>query len=179
MNGWSRTTAWDPRTRRFTNTIGTRLPFGRNALLGRADDQSVDPAGGGVDDLELSLRVVARVDDEHLVRPRAGKGLGCARDVREVRVREVRHDDRDHTGPAGDQAARGAVGFVPELGRRVLHVSRVSGRTISGRASARDAVDTVTPARFATSTSRTAPRGGGMSLDAMGGTRRPSIVSRQ
>jgi hypothetical protein len=36
---------------------------------------------------------------------------------------------------------------------------RVSGRTISGRASARDAVDTVTPARFATSTSRTASRG--------------------
>ncbi len=81
----------------------------------RAHHQPVDLLGHGADQALLGGRVLLAVGEQHRVGVLPGPGLHPLEDAGVEGVAQIGHHDAEDPGLAGDQAAGGGVGPVPQL----------------------------------------------------------------
>ncbi len=87
----------------------------------RTDDDAVDLPGHGAHEVFLGCRVLFAVTEQDRVPGLPGPGLYTLQHAGVERVCEVRNDDADVPGAAGDQRLGGRVGLVTQLPDRGQH----------------------------------------------------------
>ncbi len=116
----------------------------------RQDHEPVDVVREGPGDLDLFLRMFARIREQHLQLGLAGRALDGTNHGGKVRIGDVGDDDRDVARPTRLHDPSGTVRHKSELLHSTLDPLRVAGATFSGRLNARDTVAGCTLARAAT-----------------------------
>ena len=99
-----------------------RRRAGKSAQLGvarerRANDHAVDLLGHRMDEILFGCRILIAIGEEDRVAGLVGTNLHAAQDAGVERIGQIRNDDAEVSGLAGDKAAGGAIRMVRKLFR--------------------------------------------------------------